>query len=79
MIKETFVGLEEAYKKAKERVDNPNLFYQNELRKERNAKGLCESCGKKKITKSQKKRGLVNCNFGRSKKRNNERNNNRHR
>ncbi len=61
MVKETFVGLKEAYERKKERVYNPDLFYTKELREKRKANGMCGSCGKKKITKSQKKRGLVNC------------------
>ncbi len=61
MAKETFIGLEEAYDREKERVANPDLFYLKELREKRKANGMCESCGKKRITKNQKKRGLVNC------------------
>ena len=61
MSKETFVGLEEAYKEKVERIHHPNLFYQKELRAKRKANGMCETCGKKRITKSQKKKDLVNC------------------
>ena len=61
MVKETFVNLEEAYKNKKERIDNPDAYYVKELRAKRKAEGMCESCGRKRITKSQKARGLVNC------------------
>lgn len=62
MVKETIIGIQEAYDKAKERITNPNLFYLKELRERRRANDMCENCGKNKITKSQKARGLVNCN-----------------
>ncbi len=61
MTKETFIGLQEAYERKKERIDNPDVYYVKELRAKRKAEGMCESCGRKRITKSQKKRGLVNC------------------
>ena len=61
MSKETIVDLKEAYERKRERVYNPDLFYLKQLRAKRKDNGVCESCGKKKITKSQKKRGLVNC------------------
>ena len=61
MVKETFIGLKEAYKKKRERIYNPDLFYLKRLRTKRKAEGMCESCGRKRITQIQKKRGLVNC------------------
>ena len=61
MTKETFVGLEKAYKEKVEKVYHPQRYYEAKLRKERKAIGLCVECGKKKITKSQKKRGLTRC------------------
>ena len=61
MSKETFVGLEKAYKEKVERVYHPDLFYVKQLRAKRKAEGMCEGCGRKRTTKSQKARGLVNC------------------
>ncbi len=61
MSKETFVGLEAAYKQKVEKVHHPQRYYEAQLRKERKAKGLCVECGRSKITKSQKKRGLSRC------------------
>ena len=60
-MKETFIGLEEAYIKKKYNTEHPELFYQTELRKERRAKGICVECGDKELTKSQKRRGLKRC------------------
>lgn len=61
MSKETFIGLEKAYNDKVERIHHPSRYHMTQLRKERKAKGLCVECGIKKITKSQKKRGLTRC------------------
>ena len=61
MSKETFVGLEKAYKEKVEKIYHPQRYYEAKIRKERKDKGLCVDCGTKKITKSQKERGLTRC------------------
>jgi len=60
-MKETFMGIEKAIKQKRERLENPTVFYQKNFRERRIKKGLCIECGEKKITKSQRKKGLVNC------------------
>ncbi len=67
--KETIKNIEKALKVKHEQVHHPERYRIKQLRKERKKKGLCTLCGIKKITKSQKKRGIVACYNCRKRKR----------
>ena len=59
--KTTIVDLQQAYEDKVERIHHPNRYRMQQTYKERRKKGFCVMCGRKKITKSQKKVGLVTC------------------
>ncbi|KKM92292.1 hypothetical protein LCGC14_1220000 [marine sediment metagenome] len=60
-MKTTTVDLQQAYKDKVERIHHPNRYRMQQLYKKRKENGFCIMCGRKKMTKSQKARGLVTC------------------
>ena len=60
-MKTTIVDLQQAYEDKYERSHNPCRYHMRQLYKERKAKGFCIVCGRKKMSKSQRERGLVTC------------------
>ena len=59
--KETIVDLQQAYEEKKLRVYDSYKYWRLQKYKERLAKGLCTSCGHKKLTKYQKKHKILSC------------------
>ena len=59
-MKET-INIEEAYKDKVERIYHPERYRKSKLAKERRKKGLCIICGRKQITRYQKKEGILSC------------------
>lgn len=59
--KTTFKDLEQAYREKVMMVYNPQAYWHIKKYNERKDKGICVECGMIKITKFQRKQGLVVC------------------
>ena len=60
-MKTIIVDLQQAYEEKKLMVSNPNKYWRLQRYKELKKKGLCVRCGRKKLTKYQKKNKIETC------------------